>query len=112
DTTHIALADLDPSSLGYTPEKIHDFYTRLLQRVQQLPGVTSASYAASLPLGTSRQRGTAGKILGHDPNAIPVSVFRVEPGLLGTMGIPLLRGRDLTQKEADGATPDGVVINE
>jgi predicted permease len=112
DTTHIVLADLDPSSLGYTPERIHDFYTRLLERVQQLPGVTSASYAASLPLGTSRHRGTAGKILGHDPNAIPVSVFRVEPGLLGTMGIPLLRGRDLTQKEADGATPDGVVINE
>ncbi len=51
-------------------------------------------------------------LLSHDPNAIPVSVFRVESGLLGTMGIPILRGRDLTEKEADGATPDGVVINE
>ena len=39
-------------------------------------------------------------------------MFRVEPGLLGTMGIPLLRGRDLTEKEAESATPDGVVINE
>src|SRR3569833_330819 len=28
------------------------------------------------------------------------------------MGIPLLRGRDLTQKEADSDTPEAVVINE
>jgi predicted permease len=112
DTRHIALANLDPASLGYSPEKIKDFYTRLLDRVRRLPQVTSASYAAFLPLGTSRQAGTAGKILGPDPNAIPISVFRVEPGLLKTMGIPLVRGRDLTETEADGTTPDGIVINE
>jgi predicted permease len=111
-TRHIALADFDPGSLGYTPEKVKDFYARLLERVRRLPQVTSASYAAFLPLGTSRQAGTAGKILGHDPNAIPISVYRVEPGLLETMGIPFLRGRDLTEKEADVGTPDGVVINE
>jgi len=113
DTRHIVLADLDPGSLGYTPEKVKDFYSRLLDRVNRLPEVTSASYAASLPMGASaRQRGTAGKILGQDPNAIPISVFRVEPGLFRTMGIPLLRGRDMTQKETDSPTPDGVVINE
>jgi predicted permease len=112
DTHHIVLATLDPGSLDYKPEKVNDFYARLLARVRQLPQVTSASYAAFLPLGTSRQAGTAGKILGHDPNAIPISVYRVDPGLLGAMGIPVLRGRDITEKEADSATPDGVVINE
>jgi len=112
DTRHIALADLDPGSLGYTPEKVKDFYTRLLERVQRLPDVTSASYAASLPLGTSRQVTTAGKLLGNDPDAVPADVFRMEPRLLETMGIPLLRGRDLTAKEADGDKPDAVVINE
>ena len=112
DTHHIALATLDPGSLGYTPEKVEDFYARLLDRVQHLPEVRSASYAAFLPLGTERQEGTAGKFLGHNPNAIPISVFRVESGLLGTMGIPLLRGRDMTKKESDSATPDAIVINE
>jgi predicted permease len=112
DTNHIALAYLDPGSLGYSPQKVKDFYTRLLERAKQLPGVTSASYAGSLPMGLSREAGTAGKLLGPDPNAVRVNVFRVEPGLLGTMGIPLLRGRDLTEQEAGGVTPDGVVINE
>ena len=112
DTRHIAMANLDPGSLGYSPEKVKDFYARLLERVKRLPGVTSASYANNLPLGTSREGNAAGKLVGTDPNAIPVTVFRVEPGLLGTMGIPLLRGRDLTEKEAESATADAVVINE
>jgi predicted permease len=112
DTHHIAMATLDPGSLAYSPEKVRDFYTRLLDRVRALPHVTSASYAAFLPLGLSRQMGSAGKVLGKDPNAVRVSVFRVEPGFFETMGIPLLRGRDLTAKEADAATADGVVINE
>jgi putative ABC transport system permease protein len=111
-TQHISLAQLNPSTLGYTPEKVKDFYARLLDRVERLPGVTSASYVAFLPLGTSHQTTTAGKLVGNDPNAIRVAVFRMEPKLLGTMGIPLLRGRDLTLKEADSATPDGIVINE
>jgi len=112
DTHHIALATLDPASLGYTPEKIDDFYARLLERVQHMPGVTSASYTGFLPLGTSRETTSAGKQLGKDPNQMTVDIFRIDPGFFRTMGIPLLRGRDLTQKEADGERSDEVVINE
>ncbi|MGB6191102.1 MAG: ABC transporter permease [Terracidiphilus sp.] len=112
DTHHIALATLDPGSLGYTPEKVNDFYARLLQRVERLPGVTAASYAHFLPLGTSRSETSAGKRLGKDPGAIMVDQYLVEPGFFHTMGIPLLRGRDLTQKEADGDKPVAVLVNE
>jgi len=112
DIHHIALARLDPSSLGYSPEKIQDFYARLLARVQQLPNVTTASYAQFLPLEMSRSETKVRKRLGNDAEAISVDVFRFEPGLFDTMGIPLLRGRDLTPKEADNPTPDAIVINE
>ncbi len=112
DTHHIALARLDPGSLGYTPEKERDFYARLLERVEGLPGVTSASYAQFLPLGTSRSETSAGLRLGKNPDAVAVDFYCVEPGFFKTMGIPLLRGRDLTQKEADSDHPDAVVINE
>jgi predicted permease len=112
DTHHIALAMLDPGSLGYTPEKINNFYTRLLERVERLPGVTSASYAQFLPLGPARSGTSVGKQLGKDPSAMRVGLYRVEPGFFRTMGIPLLRGRDLTRKEADSEMPGAVVINE
>jgi predicted permease len=112
DTHHIALAALDPGALGYTPAKISVFYAQLLQRVEHLPGVSSASYAQFLPLGTSQSVTSAGRQPGKDTNARMVDEFRVEPGYFRTMGIPLLRGRDLTQKEADADIPDAVVINE
>jgi predicted permease len=112
DTHHIAIAMLDPGSLGYTPEKTDDFYARLLDRVQRLPGVTSASYAAFLQLGTTRSQTSLGKQLGKDPSTMMADVYRVEPGFFRTMGIPLLRGRDLTEKEANGEKPQTVVINE
>jgi predicted permease len=112
DTQHIALASLDPGSLGYTPEKVKDFYAQLLERVEQMPGVTSASYAQFLPLGTSRSQTSAGRQPGKDPEAISVDVYCVEPGFFKTMGIPLKRGRDFTEKEADNDKPETVVINE
>jgi predicted permease len=112
ETHHIALAALDPESLGYTPQKVHDFYARLLERVERLPGVTSASYAQFLPLGTSRSVTSVSKQLSKDPSAMTVDEYRVEPGFFRTMGIPLLRGRDLTRKEAESDKPDAVVINE
>jgi predicted permease len=112
DTHHIALAALDPGSLGYPPEKVKEFYASLLERVQHMPGVTSASCAAFLPLGTASSETSAGKQLGKDPNALAVSEYRVEPGFFRTMGIPLLGGRDLTQKEADSDKPNAVVVNQ
>jgi predicted permease len=112
DTHHIALATLNPGSLGYSPAQVNDFYTRLLDRVRRLPGVTSASYAEFLPLGTSRSETSAGMHLGKDPGASMVDVYRVGPDFYRTMGIPLLRGRDLTAQEAQSEIPDAVVVNE
>jgi predicted permease len=112
DTHHIGLATLDPGSVGYTPQKIDDFYARLLERVQHLPGVTAVSYAAFLPLGLAQDGTSAGRQLRKEPGGVPVNEYRVGPGFFRTMGIQLQRGRDLTQKEADSKTPVAVVINE
>jgi predicted permease len=112
DTHHIALATLDPSTLGYSPAKVNEFYTRLLERVQQLPGVTSASYTAFLPLGTSRSGTAISKQLRPNLDETEVDLYRVSSGFFQTMGIPLLRGRDFTQRDLNSDKPDAVVINQ
>jgi predicted permease len=112
DTHHIALTTLDPGTLGYSPAKINEFYSRLLERVQHLPGVTSAAYAAFLPLGTSRSGTSVSLQPGQNANELGVDLYHVGPGFFQTMGIPLLRGREITQKESDSANPDAIVINE
>ena len=112
DTKHIAVATLDPGTLGYSPEKINAFYRRLLDRVLAMPGVTAASYVSHLPLGTSREATSAGHNVGHDPDQISVDVYRVEPGYFATMGISLVRGRDFTSKECDSPGAGVVIVNE
>lgn len=112
DTHHIALTTLDPSTLGYSPAKVNEFYSRLLDRVKHLPGVTSASYTAFLPLGTSRSGTGITKEFGPIQDQTEVDLYRVSPGFFQTMGIPLLRGRDFTQRESSTDKPDAVVINQ
>jgi len=112
DTHHIALTTVDPSMLGYSPAKVNEFYTRLLDHVQQVPGVTSASYTAFLPLGTSRSGTAISKQLGTNLDESEVDLYRISSGFFQTMGIPLLRGRDFTQRESNSYKADAVVINQ
>ena len=112
DTQHIAVATLDPGSLGYSPEKVAAFYRELMNHVLTLPGVTAASDVNHLPLGTAEEMTSAGKRLGKDPDRSTVDVFRVDPEYFSTMGITLLRGRDFTQKESDSPQPGVVIVNE
>ena len=93
------------------PDKRADFYQRVLQRVRALPGVESASAINHVPLAGDTWGSTfavEGRPLskpGESPNAVYRAVF---PGYFRTMGIPLLRGRDITS--ADSVSAPGVVI--
>ncbi|HET6169265.1 MAG TPA: ABC transporter permease, partial [Terracidiphilus sp.] len=112
DTHHIAIATLDPGSLGYSPEKVSAFYRQMMDHVLALPGVTAASYADYLPLGTSDEVTSVGEHIGNESDRSRTDVFRVDAGYFSAMGIAVLRGRGLTQKEADASEPGAVVVNE
>jgi predicted permease len=112
DTRHIAVATLDPEALGYSPAKIAAFYRQLLDHVRALPNVTAASYVNHLPLGTSREQTSLGRTFDKDSDKAPTDVFRVGPGYFSAMGVPLLRGRDFTQKESEDEAPSVAIVNE
>ena len=111
-TNHIAVATLDPGTLGYTPEKVNAFYRQLMNHVLALPGVTAASYVNHLPLGTAREATTVGHRVAPDPDQLSVDVYRVEPGHFSTMGITLEHGRDFTQKESENPDAGVVIVNK
>src|SRR5262249_34272429 len=80
-----------------TPQLEFAFVDRLLQRVRALPGVLSAGATDSLPLqGGSTQpvavEGAPEQEMSHQPE---VSVRVLTPGVMGSLRIPLLRGRDI-----------------
>jgi putative ABC transport system permease protein len=87
------------------------FFDALLTRVRSLPGVKAAgavSYIPLIPQGSA----TSFTVVGRPepaPGQSPVADIRIiEPGYLKAIGIPLLRGRGLS--ESDGAASPAVVL--
>jgi predicted permease len=107
--------EIDLSASTYQePERASDFYRRLVQQVQSLPAVHSASFATVQPLSGSA---------GSDPFAIegrqldPTNLTSAGWQLVGanylkTLGISLLRGRDLSPADMEPGAPPVAVINE
>ena len=90
------------------------FYQRLLERVEAMPGVESASAISTLFLSKT-PNSTNFTIEGRAPFApneqVEVPVDIVTPGFFKSMGIPLAGGREFTPQDASG-TPNVVIINE
>jgi putative ABC transport system permease protein len=88
------------------------FVADVLSRLQRIPGVQSAAVVADLPL-TDNTDGMSFSIEGRpDPNKKPSVNFNiVGPGYLRTLGIPLLRGRDFSERDTENA-PTAILINE
>lgn len=88
------------------------FFDRALQDVRQLPGVVSAAWTSQLPLsGDLDAYGV--KLENEERPGTERVVYRyaVTPGYLDTMGIRLLRGRSLDERDVAGA-PGAVLVSE
>ena len=113
-THNIAVAHLDPGSLGYTEAQDRQFYQLLLARVRALPGVSSASLSDYLPLGTSR---TVHDVMidGFTPppglDSLPIQVAYVAPDFFNTMGVPVLNGREFSSQDVQ-PNSGKVIINQ
>jgi putative ABC transport system permease protein len=95
---------LPPSS---TPEQQDAFYHQVENRLQAVPGVQSVGAVSRLPLaGGNSDRSFKIPGSSKDYNVD----FRVStPGYFQAMGIPLLRGRNLTEQDRQGSTQVAVV---
>jgi putative ABC transport system permease protein len=111
---HILIADLPVSPSGHpdAAERMN-FFDRVLERAAALPGVRSASAASFLPVSGNGSV-IHFNIQGRPPKTpheyIMANYRVVSPGYLATMGIPLLKGRMITEADREGA-PAVVVIN-
>jgi len=97
---------------GYTPTKGQIFFEQAVEKVSALPGVRHAAIAQGAPLtgGVSRSVFPEGADT-TTRDRILVQVNSVGPGYFETIGVPLLRGRDFTHDDGDGA-PQVVIVNK
>lgn len=103
---------LQSSRYSHTATRAASFQ-QILHRVQELPGVDSAAVVADIPL-THNEDGLEFSIEGlpDPPNQRREARFNIAgPKYFRTLGIPLLEGRDFSERDAGGAPPV-VLINE
>lgn len=88
-----------------------EFYDQLLELLGHLPGARSAALAMPLPLtGSSMTVGFDIDGRTAPPSARPRSdIAIVSPGFFQTAGIPLLEGREFTDRDDSNSNPVLVV---
>ena len=97
----------------YPTDKQAQFYRELITRVESLPGVRSASSVIPLPLSGdafSISFETEGRPVakGDRPSA---DFFAVQGDYFKTLGVPMLKGRDFTERD-NKQGPPVVIVNQ
>ncbi|MGC2422602.1 MAG: ABC transporter permease [Candidatus Acidiferrales bacterium] len=113
DEDHILVAQIDPEMAGYEPAQTPALYQALIDRIEALPGVVSATVASSEPLSGSSSSGN------FSIEGLPYTLDRdmdvhrelVGPHYFQTEGIPILLGRDIGPQDGPD-TSLVTVINE
>jgi predicted permease len=87
---------VDPSRNGYKGQRLRDFYERLRENVERMPGVQSSSLAFITPLSGMRWNGdfVAEGYQWKPGDEKVVDMNAVGPRYFETVGIPILVGRD------------------
>lgn len=103
-----------PENRYREPAQAFGFFKDLVSRVEGLPGVAAASVGDAIPLsGAARNDPFAVEGRSLDPANITFAGWQtVGVNYFHTLGIPLIRGRDLTWQDMDPQAPAVAVINE
>lgn len=100
-----------PSPKYNPPAARRAFYSRVLDQVRAMPGVTSAAYVSYHPMEFFSGRtavGVPGVI--DDPLKAPRAVRHyITPGFFGTLGIPLRLGREIDARDVQDSAQVAVL---
>ena len=103
-----------PQAKYRKPEDIARFFQRAIERVRAVPGIQSAALVRAVPF-SGNWGNTAYTVEGRTPpqkGAEPQTRYHiVTPDSFKTLRIPLLRGRDFTDRD-DRAAPHVAIVNE
>ncbi len=112
DIDNLATFQVDPALSGYDIPRIKEFYRRLLQDIQMVPGVKSAAYAM-VPVLSGGEWDSSMSVEGHrikDGEDMQAFMNGISGDYWKTMGVPLLAGRDFDSRD-DGKKITVAIVN-
>ncbi len=116
DTSNLTLYQLDPAHDGYSQSQIAALYEKLPDRLSKLTAVRAVTLADAAPFGelAAIAPNTHFSAPGPRGDILRDAIRqRIGANYFATLGVPLIRGRDLNesdQKLASGAIP--VLLNQ
>ncbi len=114
-TANRYVMQVDPAGAGYRADRLPELYRQIEDRFSSLPGVANISMALYSPL-EGENWGECVIQQGHPapgPNDKCGSTWdRVSPHFLQTIGVPIVRGRDLSEQDTQDTQPVAIVNQE
>jgi predicted permease len=110
----VLIASVDISQFGYDEARGAAFYREVISRARALPSVQSATLSASVPLGNDNQAQRVweeGQESATPAQTPVISMNVIDTDYFQTLGIPLLRGRDISARDTK-TSPPVAIINE
>jgi predicted permease len=110
---HLLTFSIDPTLSNYTQDRTQQFAARLHEALAATPGVLAAT-ASEVPALTDSTWSSTVRIDGYQAKEgedLNPSVNGVGPGYFRAMGIPLVGGREFTERDVLSA-PKVALINE
>ena len=114
NTNHVALAAFDLRTSGYSSEEATLYYDRLLEKIRTLPGVESASLERFVPLWFTGRSYSPVEAEAYTPapgEDMNIDLNMVGADYLHTLQIPLISGRDFTERDRPDS-PKVVIVNQ
>ena len=110
-TRRLAVLMTNPGQAGYGKAQTRAFYKAVRERVAEMPGVASASWASNLPLWGRVASGLEleGRERSSKADTITTVVNTVDLDYFKTAGIGLLQGRDFTEMDREGSLAVAIV---
>jgi len=115
DTASVLALNLPVMNYGKTPDQVNDFYREVARRISGLPGVEHVSSSFGVPwrdaraLGISFSFAVNGAARENAKEDWRAHFRAISPGYFGTLGMPLLEGRDFRESDKQGAEPVVIV---
>ena len=113
ERNNLLLLGIDPRLAGYKTTELTALYQQVLDRLSSVPQVSSVSMATYAPM-SGTQRTSSIKVTGYEPQAgedLVVEDLLTGPKYAETLGMPLLRGREIEIRDT-AASQVIAVVNE
>jgi predicted permease len=115
DTRNVVVFQFYLSNAGYSAEEQWAFCRTLRERMETAPGVIGVTYSDFVPLTSPASSPTDQlTVEGYIPapgEQMWIHRATVPPGYFPFMGIPLLEGRDFSERD-EGSAPPVMIVNE